>query len=389
MSGNKVQFANTLRGFAALSVIVAHYFGVFWMARPAVSTLINAPVLPLNEYAVPNYIALVNSYPLFNFGAFGVALFFIISGFVIPFSLEKISGFSFLVNRVFRIFPTYFFGFSVTLLAVYLSTHYFGGIWPYTNGEVAIHYFPGLRDILWSKDIDGIVWTLEVELKFYLVCAVFSVLIRRGSRAVFIAPLLIALACVLVSGQLEVLGATNADLYVKALAYIVYPAKYLVFMFIGVAFHYVNSGRMTYPVGYFTVGVLFTVFAALWYSGPTSSSFYLVWSYAAALLVFSFAYAFPWLFKSNRIFDFFANISYPLYVVHGVTGYVALRILLDLGVKAWVSLIIVTLSVFLLSWLIHKAIETPAQRVGKWTVKYLTEGPTKKPREVSTARVRV
>lgn len=380
MSGTKVEFANTLRGLAALSVMVAHYCGVFWLARPAVAELINAPELPLGQYAVPNYIALFNAYPLFNFGAFGVALFFIISGFVIPFSLERIGGFTFLVNRIFRIFPTYIVGFSVTLLAVYLATDYYGGAWPYTRSEVFIHYVPGLRDLLWSKNIDGIVWTLEVELKFYLVCALFSILIRRGSMLVFVAPLLVTLACVLVSGHLEVLGATNAALYVKALAFIVYPAKYLVFMFIGVAFHYINSGKTTPAAGYFSIGILFVIFSALWYSGPTSSSFYFVWSYSAALLVFSFAFAFPSFFRSNPVFDFFANISYPLYVIHGVTGYVGLRILLDLGVKAWVALIIVTCSAFLLSWIIHKAIESPSRTVGKRFARYLRDGGNEKPR---------
>ncbi|MCS4246142.1 acyltransferase [Pseudomonas sp. BIGb0164] len=364
MGGGKIEFANTLRGFAALAVIIAHYFGVFWVARPTVSGFINAPELPINEYAIPNYISLVNSFPIFNFGAFGVALFFVISGFVIPFSFRKVGGFAFLINRVLRIFPTYFVGFSVTLLAVYCSTLYFSGVWPYTNSEIAIHYFPGLRDLLWSRDIDGIVWTLEVELKFYLVCAAFYFPIRRGSLYIFILPVLIAAASVVLSGKLELWGSTDAGLYVKAIAF-VYPAKYLVFMFIGVAFHYMNAGRLPHAAGYFIIGALFILFAALWYSGPTSNSFYLVWSYAAALLVFSFAYAFPSLFKANPVFDFFANISYPLYVIHGVAGYAALRILLDQGVKAWISLIIVTGSSFVLSWIIHKAIESPSQAVGK------------------------
>ncbi|MGF6667407.1 acyltransferase family protein [Pseudomonas monsensis] len=364
MSSIKVEFANTLRGFAALSVIIAHYFGVFWVARPAVSGLINAPELPLTQYAVPSYISFVNTFPIFNFGAFGVALFFVISGFVIPFSFKKIGGLAFMANRVLRIFPTYIVGFSVTILAVYCSTQYFGGSWPYTSSEVLIHYVPGLRDLLWSRDIDGIIWTLEVELKFYLVCAIIAALIRRGSLLVFVAPTLIAIASVVLSGKLDLWGATNAGLYVKAIAF-VYPAKYLVFMFIGVAFHYMNAERISHAAGYLVVGTLFIVFSALWYSGPTASSFYLVWSYAAALLLFSFAYAFPAAFKANPVFDFFANISYPLYVIHGVAGYVALRILLELGVKAWVSLIVVTCCSFLLAWIIHKVIEAPSQKAGK------------------------
>lgn len=380
MSGNKIEFANTLRGFAALSVIVAHYFGVFWIARPAVSGLINAPELPLSEFAIPSYISLLNTFPLLNFGAFGVALFFIISGFVIPFSLEKLDGKSFLINRFFRIFPTYIVGFSVTLLAIYLSTSYYDGAWPYTSREVLVHYVPGLRDILWSRNIDGIVWTLEVELKFYLVCALFAVFIKKGSSLVFVAPIIIAVLSVFVASRLEVLGTTNAWLYLKALVF-VYASKYLVFMFIGVAFHYMNANKISQAAGYFVVGGLFMVFACLWYSGPASDSFYLVWSYAAAFLVFSFSYAFPSIFRSNPVFDFFANISYPLYVIHGVAGYAALRILLGVGVKAWVSLILVTVSAFFLSWLVHKYVESPSQKLGKTVVNYFRNLKSRKQKQ--------
>jgi peptidoglycan/LPS O-acetylase OafA/YrhL len=108
----KVDFANTLRGIAALSVVISHYFGVFWLYRSAVSSFINAPELPLSTYAIPNYINWLHKFPLFNWGAYGVALFFIISGFVIPFSLHKVNRLGFCVSRIFRIIPLYIVGFS-------------------------------------------------------------------------------------------------------------------------------------------------------------------------------------------------------------------------------------------------------------------------------------
>lgn len=91
----------------------------------------------------------------------------------------------------------------------------------------------------------------------------------------------------------------------------------------------------------------------------------MAWSYAFALLTFAFAYSFPNIFKSNRVFDFLADISYSLYVIHGVAGYVALRIMLDMGFKAWSSLLIVTTTCLLLSWLLHVLIESPSQKLGK------------------------
>ena len=125
MQNQKIEFANTLRGFAALSVIVSHYYGVFWSSRAAVETLTNSPALPLETHPVPYHILWLHLFPLFNWGAYGVALFFIISGFVIPFSLRKMGWVSFTVNRILRIMPTYIVGFTITLLAIFVSGRWF------------------------------------------------------------------------------------------------------------------------------------------------------------------------------------------------------------------------------------------------------------------------
>ena len=190
----KIAFANTLRGIAALAVVIAHHYGVFWFGRPLVVIYTNAPLL--NEIAQPNptFIEWLNLVPIFNWGAYGVALFFLISGFVIPFSLEKISRINFLINRFFRIAPTYVVGFSVCLLAVWVSSHYFSREWPFRLQEVLIHYLPGIRDLLWSRHIDGIIWTLEVEIKFYILCAIFIFWFRQKSLKVFFIPVFLFLA---------------------------------------------------------------------------------------------------------------------------------------------------------------------------------------------------
>lgn len=88
-------------------------------------------------------------------------------------------------------------------------------------------------------------------------------------------------------------------------------------------------------------------------------------TYAFALLFFCFAFTFRGVFKSNRIFDFFADISYPVYIIHGVAGYAALRVLLELGVRFWVSFLIVSAGCLLLSWLLHKLVEQPSQKIAK------------------------
>lgn len=377
MQGNsRIDFANTLRGFAALAVVISHYYGVFWSSRAAVEAITNAPALPLETHAIPGYISWLHAFPIFNWGAYGVALFFIISGFVIPFSLQKMSWVGFSINRILRIMPTYFVGFSVSLLAILMSSAYFSREWPFSVREVLIHYIPGIRDIMWSRGIDGIVWTLEIEMKFYLVCALLIVWFRQQSLKVFFAPVALFAFALYLNRMIPVWGNTNVSAFQLAMTYMT-VSQYIIYMFIGVLFHYLYRGKIDANKAYLGVGCLFAMFCIHWWAGPYAANLGVAWSYAFALLTFAFSYSFPNLFKSNRVFDFLADISYPLYVIHGVAGYVALRIMLDMGFKAWSSLLIVTAACLFLSWLLHVLIESPSQKLGKQLAANLTRASIK------------
>lgn len=360
--GKRVEFANTLRGFAAVAVLISHYFGVFWLRRPAVGSLTNTPVLQ-EIHATPQYVAWLNAFPLFHWGAYGVALFFIISGFVIPFSFQTSSAPRFIVNRIFRILPTYAVGFSITLTAIYCASAYFAKPWPYTADEVLIHYVPGLRDVMGSRGIDGIVWTLEVEMKFYLLCAAMCALFQRRSLAVFLAPVALFLIALWLGRQLPSIQ-SSVTLHRLALVALM-SAQFLVFMFIGVAFHYLHQRQLDPNKAYLCIGTLLAMFYIQWWAGPSSASLSFAPSYGFAVLTFTAAFTFPAWLSGNRVTNFFASISYPLYVVHGVAGYAALRLLLEVGTSAWLSLLTVTVWSIGIAWILHVAIERPSQAYGK------------------------
>lgn len=366
---NRIEFANTLRGLAALSVVIYHYVGVFWFKRDAVASLINAKPLLEATHPAPIYFDWINHLFLINLGAYGVALFFIISGFVIPFSLQKANSGVFGINRLFRIIPTYIVGFSISLLFLLLSATYFSVTWPYSFKEILIHYVPGLRDLMWSRNIDGIIWTLEIEMKFYIVVALFISWFRQYSLNVFYLPCILFLMNCYVSHQLPFLLQTNANAYHLGYVYL-FVSQFMMYMFIGVVFHYIYVNKMQIDKGYFIVGFFFALFYVAWSLGPMAVNIKDIVSYAFALLTFMFAYAYPRLFKGNVITNFMANISYPLYVVHGLAGYVILRVLLDLGFKTSIAMLFVLCFSFLSAWLIHFAVELPAQRLGKkWSAK--------------------
>ena len=360
----RIEFANTLRGFAAIAVMISHYLGFFGPGRDLIAAIINAPSLSLDRQPIPIYMEWFFNIPVVSLGAFGVALFFIISGFVIPFSLQNLGWLEFSVSRFFRIVPTYVAGFSVTLLALFFSTTYFSNAWPHSPLEILVHYVPGIRDVLWSKHIDFIVWTLEIEMKFYFVCALMAVWFRRYSLKVFLLPIVLFLLSLCLDRLVPGWSTSNALAYRLGMTFIL-SSQYLIFMFTGVAFHYLYRGKIDPVRAALFVGALFALFCTHWWAGPYSAGFGVARSYAAAVLTFVFAYTFPGIFKGNRLFDFLADISYPLYVIHGVAGYVALRILLDKGVGPWPSLFVVTVGCLVASSLLHVLVERPSQALGK------------------------
>lgn len=109
------------------------------------------------------------------YGFLGVQLFFIISGFVIFLSAEGRSVGQFVAGRVSRLFPAYWV--AVTLTAGLLLA----GVLQFTRPVSVSMYLTNLTMVQRAfgvRDIDGVYWTLWVELVFYVLIALL--LSRRG-----------------------------------------------------------------------------------------------------------------------------------------------------------------------------------------------------------------
>lgn len=273
------------------------------------------------------------------------------------------------------IIPLYAVGFSITLASIYASTLYFNVEWPYSLKQVSIHYIPGIRDLLWSVNIDGIIWTLEIEMKFYVICLLGVAALRERSIRFFAIPAgVFAVAMFLIWQGNSLSQSAYSRIYLASLAIII-AAPYLVFMFVGSVFHYAYNGYINTEKAMFFVVALFMGYLAIIFNGPYHAQIISSANYGLAILVFSFAASYPKFFASSKVSDFFANISYPLYAIHGVAGYVVLRILWEFQVKAWVSLVLVTVLAIGISWLLHVSVEVPSNKFGKRLATKIADKP--------------
>jgi exopolysaccharide production protein ExoZ len=136
-----------------------------------------------------------------NFGAFGVDIFFVISGFIIPFAAAKYKGLqdsrTFLIKRFIRVNPIYYLA---TLLYLALAFHTLSqGPSPiFTIHKLvnSIVLLPLLDHSAYTPPILGLAWTLSFEWWFYLLFAV-AILFRNRLNlppAAILLPLLLLLS---------------------------------------------------------------------------------------------------------------------------------------------------------------------------------------------------
>ncbi|MFC9821922.1 acyltransferase family protein [Streptomyces erythrochromogenes] len=157
--GARLGWLDALRGIAAL-IVALHHFDVLRM-------------LPFGGAVWRN----------FDMGLFGVMLFFIVSGYIIPASLERRGDVrAFWIGRVFRIYPALIAAFVLSMLML-----------PAGDGSVALlrtgdNLASLVANGLMLQDLLGVIngmnvtWTLCYEMVFYfLVTALFTRGLHRHS----------------------------------------------------------------------------------------------------------------------------------------------------------------------------------------------------------------
>jgi peptidoglycan/LPS O-acetylase OafA/YrhL len=126
--------------------------------------------IPKLRTLIPDWLAAV----LVN-GRLGVAIFFVLSGFVISHSLynERVTlplAGRFMLRRSLRLDPPYWVAIAIAMGSAFLSAAVLPDkAWPdITSSQVAAHLLY-VQEILQYPEINEVFWTLCLELQFYLI----------------------------------------------------------------------------------------------------------------------------------------------------------------------------------------------------------------------------
>ncbi|WP_179336013.1 acyltransferase family protein [Winogradskyella costae] len=145
-SKNRIYQLDLFRFFAALIVVLYHYF----FRGYAADNLSDLDFSEISDY--------------FKYGFLGINIFFIISGFVISLSIKDRSLIKFIISRLSRLYPIYWICVLITFVVILL----FGAPRFTAELEQFILNLSMFHNYVRVESIDGVYWTLFIEMKFYI-----------------------------------------------------------------------------------------------------------------------------------------------------------------------------------------------------------------------------
>jgi peptidoglycan/LPS O-acetylase OafA/YrhL len=309
-----------LRGIAALVVVIYHFFYRY-------------DGLYGHDFDVPS---------VFWYGYYGVHLFFIVSGFVIFWSIYRSSSpLDFIWSRFSRLYPPFWFAVTLSFIVVSLFS--------LPGREVDFSSF--MLNLLMFHEyfkiphVDGVYWTLTLELAFYFwVLIIFCSSQIRRIEQVLTCWLLISIFLTLFEPDFL------RNSVIKKLLIV----NYIEMFAAGICFYRYKSEQHSISTHLVMLLAVLSIFLS--YSIATSVA--LCGFYSLFLVIIRGKLS----ILSNPIFTYFGSISYSLYLLHQNIGYVVMNKLYEWGLH-WAIVISVA---FLFSiFLAHIAlvyIEKPSLR---------------------------
>lgn len=355
----KIQFANSLRGIAVIMVLLGHYIFVFNTLKGHYFGF-----KELDYYPFPWALSIIKFLPITqeNIGQIAVALFFLISGLVIPNSTASLGNkkggqVAFVIGRLLRIWPTYIIGLTISVSAIWFNSYINSSIFDITFTQI-ISNMTIFRDWLGQSHIDGIVWTLEIEVKFYIFVLIFWKGITSGKLYPVI--IITILACVLAHMKASFDVTNDPKLTISNL---IWAFPYLMYMSMGILFNYhhrkmIDTKTILIALAVMAIAFVYTAKRQHLYTQVPAS-------YMSTLLAFTILYFFAKEWTGGPIIKFFAKISYPLYVSHAALGYTGMAFMISLGLSPVTSLVLQIAISTVIAIIIHVLVENPTHNLGK------------------------
>lgn len=341
------RYANldALRALAALAVMVEHMFGDLLRQAPAGA----GPISNLVQSVVQNV----------SLGRFGVVLFFLISGFVVPFSLGGERPLRhFAISRLFRLYPALWLALLTIATMGWLS----GEAPPMATVLANLTMAAPLLRQPWLSPIH---WTLFVELLFYGLVAVLFVAGGLRHVGALLALSLVLIAATVLPVQLRMQGVVSLPVQ--------YLGMHLSFLLLGLLLRLWlvelmrGAGLATFCLALAQGAALLSVSE---FSLARRDNFVMEGLspvLSACALAVAVCFAAVRLGRPRSVALARAGlISYSMYLFHGPVNALIYRVLPLTGQAGDVAtMLICIVATMLVSWFVYRTVERPMIRLGR------------------------
>jgi peptidoglycan/LPS O-acetylase OafA/YrhL len=317
-----------LRLVAALAVMGYHYAGV------------NVPY-----WGVPSHVELPTLSHVGRYGYLGVNLFFVISGFVIFMTLDRTrKPMDFVVSRASRLYPAYW----AAILMTWVVTNSIGLPGKEPTWQIAVLNIPMFQQLFGVPLVDGVYWTLGVELLFYALAFLLFLSGRLDQVLVALAALLLARL-----GYWAAAEFAHIDLPWRLRYWLV--LDYIAYFSLGIAIYRLVHRRGARAANASLV-VLAIVVVAVTESVPIAAV-------AGGCFVMVLAAARGRLTLLDHAFlVYLGTISYSLYLLHENIGWAVLRQFGLRGAAPLLAIACTTVMAIALATIVSRCVEYPAMR---------------------------
>lgn len=391
--GGRFEFLDALRGLAALAVVIGHCSEELWRGYARFSAM------------------------YFGAGMFGVFVFFIVSGFIIPASLERGRSLAaFWVGRFFRLFPLFWGCLIAAVILNSLGRYSFSpGLladpgWNLATNFTMAQFFIGAP----NTQVIGAAWTLSYELAFYLFVSLLflgglnrrsvplavlalgsiffiglflPVAMINGADANLASRLMVVVATAVVAVFFARRAATRRSAIAAVLLALIaipltlnqsgpsgYSATIFATMFVGTVLYRMTAGEITPRLGW---GVFWLAVCVIFglkllqqpYLDPVTGAV-VTWKKEAISLIGAYLLFAAALSLRRRSFPrpllFLGRISYSLYLMHTLVLQAIPRWTVSVaGIPAaWLSWCTWMIAAIALATLTYHAIEKPFHTLG-------------------------
>ena len=335
MRQERLGYLDSARGLAAIGVLFAHAIASFSETN-------------LELVAIANF---TESY--LDLGKIFLILFFLTSGFVIPYSIKgegRSAIKSFGISRFFRLYPVYWV--SAVLGFILYGTF---------NYQELLMNLTMLQQFFGVKNIIGLYWTLQLELIFYFLIALTFIFNRLYSKrflfqtSVFF--LLIALAMAVARNILLV----KLPLALPLSLSIMYFSSYY-------RYYVLEKDTEAKKLSNYYFFIYFITIPTISYLGYNYDfGFHETWekytlSYFIGLLLFV---AICKLKRSSQAMEYSGKISYSVYVFHPLAIVVIQQLAFLNSLNGYLKVLVVLLVTLLFSHFTYSLIEKPSIGFGR------------------------